>query len=224
TIKMDFDVDLPEGVDMAGMFPESTSMNKELLFNADKSVYIDAKGNESTDQEYTNDDGTFQIVIKMNEDEEIYYSDYSSKEQIHQTGFMGKSFIISDELKKPKWKMTGEKIKYMGYECLKAEMIVPAEEEDEEDKLVVAWFTPAIKAQVGPRSYHSLPGAILMLSIDGDKHEIKATEVNFDIDPSDKIVKPKKGKKVTQDEYIKIVEEKTKEMMELNGGAFQIQH
>ena len=66
---------------------------------------------------------------------------------------------------------------------------------------------------IGPDSYNQLPGVILMISKDNGKKEIKATKVSLE-NPAEEIFElPKKGIKVTQEEYDIIVEEKTKEML-----------
>ncbi len=100
---------------------------------------------------------------------------------------------------------------YLGYECQKA---TSSSEEGE----TVAWFTPEIPVQHGPSSYNQLPGAILMLSTPEQKMEIMATEVILDESHQKEIKAPTKGKKVTNEEFEKIIEEKTKEMEEMYGG------
>ncbi len=211
TIKLDIQMDLPDGIDLQGMFPESQTVYKDLLFTKNESVYKDAAENENTDQEMSSDDGSIKIVIQQSETDDILYTNISEKKTVHQTGFMGKEFRIIEKIERAKWRLSGEKIKYLGYECQKAVMI------DEEDQEVIAWFTPEISTQVGPSHYGLLPGAILMLSTADKKLEIMATEIVLK-DVSSDIKIPSKGQKVTQEEYKKIVEEKTKEMEEMMGG------
>jgi len=224
TMKMDFEIDMPEGIDISGMLPESTTSYKDLYFNSTQSAYVDAKANESSDQEIESDDGAVKIMIKMDSNEEIYFTDFNSLTQTHQRSFMGKDFLIEQSLEKPKWKLTGEKVSYLSYECHKAELIIPAQDEDGDESHIVAWFAPSISTQVGPKVYNALPGAILMLSVNGDHHEYMATEVVFDTDNSEKLIKPTKGKVVTAAEYTKIIQEKKLEMKEMSGGAIFNRH
>lgn len=224
TIKMEFEIDLPEGIDISGMLPESTTVYKDLYFNGKQSVYIDSKNNESADQELESDDGSVKIMIKMDANEDIYFTDLKSKLLSHQTSFMGKEFLIEKTFDNPKWKLTGEKVKYLGYECHKAELLILAEADDEDESIIVAWFAPTLQSQVGPKSYNSLPGAILMLSIDGDKQEYMATEINLETEVSHKIIKPTKGKSVTEAEFTQLIKEKEKEMKEMSGGSFFIRN
>ncbi len=205
-IKMD---DMPEGVDLSGMLPTSRSATKELIFNKNESVYIDGK-EEVEDTEFTSDDGSFKMVIMESDVESRLYNNYKTKLRVSQEDFMGKAFVINETSPKYNWKLTKEKIKFLGYECTKA---TTTNEEDEE---IVAWFAPAIKTQAGPDGYGQLPGAILMFSLDNGKIEIKATKV--DLKEVDKIEIPDDGKEVTGEEYEKIVEEKMKEMAKEYGG------
>lgn len=223
-IKMEFDIDVPEGIDLSSMLPESTTAYKELHFNKNQSVYLDSKTNQRSNQELESDDGSVKIMIKMNDKEEIYYTDLNASILTHQTSFMGKEFLIEEPFDKPKWKLTGEKVSYLGYECHKAELIFPPTEDDVDESIIVAWFAPSIQAQVGPRNYNKLPGAILMLSIDGDRYQYMAKEVNLNIDVSQKILKPSKGKGVSKAEYQQIIKAKKKEMKEMNGGEFIIKN
>ena len=205
-IKMD---NVPEGVDLAGMLPTSRSATKQLIFDKNESVYIDGK-EEVEDTELTSDDGSFKMVIMESDIESRLYNNIKTKLSVSQEDFMGKAFIIEDKMPKYNWKLTKEKIKFLGYECTKATTTNEKEEE------IVAWFAPAIKTQAGPDGYGQLPGAILMFSLNDGKIEIKATKV--ELKEVNKIEIPFDGKKVTGEEYKKIVEEKIKEMKKEYGG------
>lgn len=211
TIKLEFE--LPDGMEIDGLKDEMT-LEKELHFDGLKSLYKDQPATESKDQEISSDDGSIKMVIKMDDTEDVYFTDLKAKKSVHQTGFMGKEFLIENPLKKFKWKLTGEKIKYLGHVCQKAETTIT---EDEKEINIVAWFTSEIPAAIGPDGYNQLPGAILMVTKDDGKSEIKATAISFEAPAEDIITAPKKGKKVTQEAFEKIVEEKTKEMEESMG-------
>ncbi len=202
--------DMPEGVDLSGMLPTSRSATKELIFNKNESVYIDGK-EDVEDTEFTSDDGSFKMVIKESDIETKLYTNYKTKQRVTQEDFMDKAFVVEETSPKYNWKLTKEKIKFLGYECTKA---TTTNEEEEE---IVAWFAPAIKTQAGPDGYGQLPGAILMFSLDDGKLEIKAIKV--ELMEVDKIEIPNDGKKVTGEEYEKIVDEKMKEMAKEYGGS-----
>ena len=210
TMKLEIEIDdAPSGVDLAGMLPTSRSVTKKLTFNKNESVYVDS-GDAPEDTEISSDDGSIQIILATDDVENQLYTDHQNDVSLDKQGFMGRAFIIDKPVSKIKWKITTEKVKYLDYECMKATMI------DDEGVETVAWFAPAIPVKAGPAGYGQLPGAILMLS-KGDKElEIKATKI--DLKEVDKIEKPDDGKKVTQEEYEKIVEEKMKEMEREHGG------
>jgi GLPGLI family protein len=210
TEKFEINIDnMPEGVDLSGMLPTSRTETKELIFNKNESVYVDGK-EEVEDTEFSSDDGSFKMVIMQSDIESSLYTNYKTKQRISQEDFMGKAFVVEETSPKYNWKLTKEKIKYLGYECTKA---TTTNEKDEE---IVAWFAPAIKTQAGPSGYGHLPGAILMFSLDDGKIEIKAIKVESK--KVGKIKIPNDGMKVTGEEYKKIVEEKMKEMAKEYGG------
>ena len=213
------DIELPEGMEIEGMTDHTMSSEQQLQFDNAISVYSLLKGNEPLEKEMSSDDGSFRMVMKMDVPEEVYYTDHQEKKMIHKTGFMGKDFLIEKGLEKLKWKITDEKIKYLGFVCQKATTIIT---EEEEEQNVVAWFTTEIPLAIGPADFNQLPGAILMVSVDEGKTEIKATEVVMQINDPEVFTKPTKGKKVSQAEFDKIVEEKTKEMEEESGGRERI--
>lgn len=213
----------PEGMDIEGLLSNSMTTHKDLLFTQEESIYKTSKTNLNEDTEITNDEGTFKMVIETGDDENIHYVNHKKKTSVNQTDFMGRQFRIESDIEKQKWKLTNEKIKYLDYVCQKAELTI--QEEDEDDKHVVAWFTSQIPASIGPNSYGQLPGAILMINENDGELEIKATSVSLESPDTDEIRVPSKGKKVTKEEFDIIVEEKMKEMEEMynsNGSSTTI--
>lgn len=211
TIKLDIQID---GMDetLKEMLPESQSMKRELLFKDTESVFQNLEGEELEDINLSSDDGSFQIKIGREDTENILYKNLKEKTQVQQQGLFGKSFVVNKDLPNHKWKLTNEKVKYLEYECQKAVI-------EEEDKFIVAWFTPQIPTSLGPGSYHGLPGTILMLSINDGESEFKALSVDLSELSEDAIKAPKDGKKVTEEEFEKIRIEKEKEMEEMQGGT-----
>ena len=159
----------------------------------------------------SSDDGSFQIKIMVDDTEDIRYKSFAENQKVHQRGMMGKSFVVKDKLDKLKWKITNEKVKYLDYECQKAVI-------ENEDDFIVAWFTPQIPVKAGPAGLHGLPGAILMANYNDGEREIQAQKVEFFTLEKDAIKTPNDGKKVTEEEFEKILKEKEKEMEEMYGG------
>jgi GLPGLI family protein len=79
-------------------------------------------------------------------------------------------------------------------------------------KKVTAWFTPVIPVASGPLKFIGLPGLVLAAEIDGGKTVFNAKSIELTPVDQAHMVKPDKGKKVTDTEYKAIVDEKMKEM------------
>ena len=107
------------------------------------------------------------------------------------------------EMKPQKWKITQESKMIGDYLCFKAISIKEVEtRKGKRSKTTIAWFTPQINANIGPKDYFGLPGLILL--IQEDKTTISATRIELNPNPKIKIKKPTKGKKITQKEYSKM--------------------
>lgn len=77
---------------------------------------------------------------------------------------------------------------------------------------VTAWFTPQIPVSNGPGEYAGLPGLILELNV--YRTTLLCSKIVMNPKDSEKIEPPTKGKKLTREEYVKIVKEKTEELRE----------
>jgi GLPGLI family protein len=78
--------------------------------------------------------------------------------------------------------------------------------------LVTAWYTPQIPVGHGPGEYAGLPGLILELNV--HRTTLLCSKIVMNPKAAEKIEAPTKGKKVSREEYNKIVKEKTDEMRE----------
>lgn len=77
---------------------------------------------------------------------------------------------------------------------------------------ITAWFTPQIPVSNGPGEYGGLPGLILELNF--YRTTLLCSKIIMNPKDAEKIDPPKNGKKVSREEYIKIVKEKTEELRE----------
>ncbi|MDB2385446.1 GLPGLI family protein [Polaribacter sp.] len=77
---------------------------------------------------------------------------------------------------------------------------------------ITAWYTPQIPVSTGPKDYYGLPG--LILEINSGRTTILCTEIVLNPNEKIEIKEPKKGKKVSREEYNEIVKEKTEELQE----------
>jgi len=193
------------------LIPQSQTLKKRLIFNNEHSIYINDESELLEDQNIGTEE--VQVVIEFFQDdvEDIMYISRKDNQVTHQKGIMGKPFIVDSELEKYSWKLTNEKIKYLGYECQKAFI-------ESDDEYIVAWYTSQIPTQIGPGSYNGLPGAILLVSINNGEREIKATSVILTELDDSLIIPPTNGKRVSNEEFEKIKERKIKELKQMNSG------
>lgn len=217
TIKMKIEV--PEGMDEAEfrkMVPSEQKAAKTLMFNAQECLFTDApeQAPGGTDANFaTNgDDGGMNVNIKMIRPENHQYRDIANGKRIESTEFFGRFFLIEEEPKRMKWKVSAAQKQVAGYLCQKAVL-------QDTSRQVEAWFTSEIPVSIGPGEFADLPGLILELSMANGDRTMVAEKV--ELKPLDKkaIEKPTKGKKVSRAEFTKIRDEKMKEMGAEPGGG-----
>jgi len=193
--------------------PKERRSEKVLYFSPEASLYQNATKSTSAEEVSMDEEGP--VMIKMMEPENKFYTDLENGKQIEQREFMTRLFLIEKELENNKWKITGNQKTILDYPCQEAVL-------EKDDKKVYAWFAPSIPFSAGPLSYGNLPGMILELNMDDGNRIITATSINTENDITDQIVKPKKGKKVTREEFEKIRDEKLKEAGMDGGNGQQI--
>ena len=196
-IKMDGDA-----AQFANMMPKERKSEKVLLFNNLQSLYENKKASDQEDVSMNS--GGANVMIKMVEPENKVFTDLPAKKQIEMREFMTRIFLIDRE-QNYQWKITGNQKMIHELPCQEATTL-------DDEKKVVAWFCPAIPVSAGPGKYGGLPGLILCVELDEGKNITTVKTIDFTPVADSKIVKPEKGKKVTNEEFNKIVEEKVKEM------------
>jgi len=163
----------------------------ELISNNGNSVY--QKQNEKAEEGIDNG-----VTMIGTGGEDIIYKNHNDETYVKQTEFMSRTFLIEDKLQINDWKITDETLKIGDYLCKKATL-------KKSDNNVIAWFTNEIPSNEGPREYYGLPG--LVLKVETGTLIIEATNIALSKEKIT-IEKPAKGKKVTQEEFDKIKEEK----------------
>lgn len=147
----------------------------------------------------------------MGNPDDRFYGEIESRERIQEKTFLNKKFLIIGDWQDYEWKPTGEFEDIQGYPCMKAV------HEDTAGN-ITAWFSTDIPLPVGPGEINGLPGVILKVDIPGQHTVIEVKEITFREVSEDEIEKPRKGKKVTDEEFKEIVSAKMKEMRENGGG------
>ena len=168
------------------------------------------------------------------------YKNIKENQMLQEQEFFGKQFLINDELQKLDWKLEGETKQIGQYLCMKATAVKKVEgidftsmrrrnnrERTETDStstreqefempaeiIVTAWYTPQIPVSQGPGEYWGLPG--LILEVNALRTTILCSKIVINPKNRSEIKKPEKGKEVTQEEYTKIITEKTEEMRQM---------
>jgi GLPGLI family protein len=178
----------------------SIPVSYKLMITGEASVYTkeEQKGKSEKGVE-SNEQPKFQ-VIQMKSESQIYKN---RKEKIYLKGinFLGKDFLIDEELKKIDWKLISETKKIEGFDCKKATAII-------NNEVVEVWYSTSIAVSDGPADYWGLPGLIV---------EVKTMKIYYLATRFEKVSKIEvnrfsKGKKVSRDEFEKIKEESIGEL------------
>ena len=212
--------DKPEGVDeerweqIKAMIPESRDTKRQLLFNQEATVY---KHYKDPNEQVEYDEGRGGMFkMQFERPDEISFVDLKNGTFTEQRDMFGKMFLIEDTVEARKWKIIPEQKAIMGYNCMKAMY-------EDTSMTVEVWFTPQIPIQAGPMKISGLPGLAMEVILRGEQMrgghmEIKATTINETL-VAEELVRPEKGKKVTNEEFEEIQAKKIEEMREMYGGG-----
>ena len=138
-----------------------------------------------------------------------FYVNKKDATYLNEYHFLGEDFLIKIEVKK--WKITDEFKLISNFKCYKAisEDIVSNHKGIFKSK-VIAWFCPELPSFFGPAGYFGLPG--LILELDNGKMNLRATKIHFSKSKKDNIKPFKKGVRLTEKEFDKLMEEKARAM------------
>ncbi len=189
-----------DAAQFASMLPKERKSEKVLYFTPKTTLFENKKETEEENMHSANGN----VMIRMAEPDNKVFTDLEKGKQIEQREFMTREFLIEGEISN-EWKLTGNQKMILDYPCQEAVI-------EKEDKKISAWFTPVIPVSAGPGNYGGLPGLILLVNVNEGKQITTAKSVDFNLVSKDVIMKPDKGKKISREEFDKIVEEKMKEM------------
>lgn len=211
-MKLDIQLDnmTPE---MEAMLPKESRATKKLYFNLYASRYQNIQESEENTIENESDGGMVKIMVSQAED--IMYRNLKDNEIVEQKEFMSRVFLIESELPEQQWKITGNQKTILDYPCQEATM-------EGENGLVTVWFTPAIPVSTGPGEYGNLPGMILAVESNEGDRTVIAKSIELGAIDTKYLEQPKKGKKVSREKFLSIVEEKNKEMGHEGGGSGKV--
>ena len=203
TLKMEIDLP-PEMQHMAGDIPDTQTATRLLYFNESASLLKSAPREEpSGGGHFYSDDGAV-IRVERSGDDNVTFTNMDEGQRIERREFLGRTFLVTGDIEPLAWKLTDERSEFLGYMCQKATA-------QRDSVSYEAWFTPEIAVSAGP-GRGGLPGLILVLNINDGQRTLVARELSLESLEKGAIEPPKKGKKVSQEEFDEIVEEKLKEM------------
>ena len=201
-VKLEIKLEGEMAAQLAGMIPSERKSEKILWFNQAATLYENSAAVKNEDIAMQH--GGANVMFRMAEPENKVYRDLEAGTVTEQRDFMTRLFLIEDN-PSPSWKITGNQKVILDYPCMEATS-------GEGEKKITAWFTPIIPVPGGPGNHGGLPGMILALEANEGKQVTTAVKIEADLPEAGQIAKPDKGRKVTREEFDKIVEEKMKEM------------
>ncbi|MCT4700045.1 GLPGLI family protein [Tenacibaculum haliotis] len=170
------------------MFKNSKDVTGILEFSKNESLYQVENKMKNNGSKGKN------MTLSIAGGNNIYYANFIKKEYFKQLN--REELLVG--LPQIKWTITQETKKVGDYTCFKA-VSYRKTRKDRPSVKTTAWFTPVIPVSFGPINYFGLPGLILEVSYKNTS--IKATKII--LNPSSKIIikKPRKGKRMTHEEY-----------------------
>ena len=175
--------------------PKLSTSYYQLTFDGNKSIYLFNRKDEKTKSPWSNG----------NDEDNIWYNDYSSEKFIQQKNIFGETYILADSLKRIDWKITNENRMIAGFNCRKAVGVLF------DSVYVFAFYTDEITVSGGPMSLHGLPGMILGITIPRMFSSWVATKIEISGVNYSKISAPAKGKKRKPGELESNIIEATKD-------------
>jgi GLPGLI family protein len=137
-----------------------------------------------------------------------YYKNTQNKIKIMQTEASGEVFKVSFPFNQYEWKISNETKIINGYKCFKATTHWEENDYSREKTLQfdpIVWFTNDIPFSFGPLGLDGLPGLVLEASLNGKTFfYVSSLQSNLKEDRK-QLEEPKKGKNITNDEFLKLL-------------------
>lgn len=210
-----YDFEIPEALEsIRDQIPLETVTSMVLYFNETESLMEVVPVDEGEEATASNPRAAGMLArLKMGSlqrnDHETLLGAYVNQDDgtiTESMDFMGRTFIIRGDQPAYAWKLSEDQSEFLGYMVQKATAEL-------DSSTVEAWFTPEIPVSAGPGLFGGLPGMILVVvSVDDGRLAYSATEVHLDGLEEGAIIAPDEGRKVSREEYERIVEEKLEEI------------
>jgi|AntRauTorckE5430_2_1112549.scaffolds.fasta_scaffold09236_3 GLPGLI family protein len=150
----------------------------KLLADMNESIYYLKKelDNDAYPQEFK------EMILRTANSNGIFYSDVSNNKFIEQKNAFGKLYKIISDFETFDWKIINEYKKISGFKCKKATFNynVGNKKNNNQNREIVAWFTPEINYPFGPIGFRGLPGLILELNVNWDySYKFEMSKIEF---------------------------------------------
>lgn len=170
--------------------PQFATFNSSLSFTNNKMLLVPIKPAVPFQ--------SFQLNPLTSESNTIY-TDLTAGTIVMEKDAMGEQFLLKDNMRQAKWKITEETRDILGYTCHRANGLVS------DSIYVVAFYTDDIRVSGGPELFSGLPGMILQLNIPHENVSWTATKVIVG-PPAKPITPPQKGKAIDTKQLISTIQ------------------
>ena len=172
-------------------FYKLTFCNGKSLFTRDKQQNADVSSSRIT-------------FVMGSEDGSVVFTDHVAHRRVTQESFYGRKFLINETTEAKAWTIHNETKTVAGHVCTKATLGDSASEQQ-----VTAWFAQSIPIPSGPAGFDGLPGLICELDMGVLVYTLQDLHV---VTNPNTVEEPKKGKKVSREEFVKIQTERLSKM------------
>lgn len=160
------------------------TLKSTLTFSKDKTLFVPAA------KENNNPALNFFFQRPVSSQINTVANDLTSKTSIIKKEVYDETFLVSDSLRKIKWKITDETRQIAGFQCRRANGLMM------DSIYVVAFYTDLIPVSSGPESFTGLPGMILGVALPYENVTWFANKVTEKPVSANTIAAPTKGKVV----------------------------
>lgn len=186
---------------------ELEKLEFELLFNALESLFVPKESLEVDNNDYFKD----MALAVAGSSNKAWYT--NSESLIMQYDFMNERFLVEKKKNSIEWQLSKESKKIGDYLCYKATCTLNnIGSKGLGQKKVEVWYAKDIPVPLGPVGLVGLPGLILEANF--FKVRYVATNIKMDSDEKLNIVKPQKGKEITEADFLVLAVSKVNEFRE----------
>lgn len=166
---------------------EGSKTKMKLVFTPTRSLYT------YLDDQGVSEDGRY----SWRQQEYLVSRDFEQEKKTELLEMLGKTYLVEDSLKAPKWKIMNQIKDVNGHVCMLA-----VTEDTVKRQKIEAWFAHDLPISAGPGQYFGLPGLIMELDVNEGDLVVTATKVEMKpVGEAINLPKKMKGKKITAREY-----------------------